>query len=309
MPRWFLKPPRVKQHRVIPGAFQENFRRAPGCFTDWPKRYTRGSSNPVALHCGAALCRVAQEPNRNRKPEPSEPFFPKPKSEPEPSEPFFRNRNRNWNRPILKHRKTPFPRGTATGTARTVPPPNRNRTEPNRGNPDSVALNSPEFVRQSKTRLTWIARIAQIARIARIDFRKSIIARLGFESQFLQYLTLKVNFCNSWVENGDSDCSYWPIRVAESQFLSFGARKRRLGLFGLQHWLLKVNYWVSGPEKHKKTTRIARLAFQSQLLQHLTLKVNFSNPRNPSNPSSLWRIDNSPNFPWREKFCLKRWYG
>ena len=31
---------------------------------------------------------VAQEPNRNRKPEPSEPFFPKPKAEPEPPEPF-----------------------------------------------------------------------------------------------------------------------------------------------------------------------------------------------------------------------------
>ena len=30
------------------------------------------------------LCRVAQESNRNQKPEPSEPFFPKPKAEPEP---------------------------------------------------------------------------------------------------------------------------------------------------------------------------------------------------------------------------------
>ena len=34
--------------------------------------------------------RVAQEPNRNRKPEPSEPFFLKPKAEPEPPEPFSR---------------------------------------------------------------------------------------------------------------------------------------------------------------------------------------------------------------------------
>ena len=45
------------------------------------------------------IFRVAQEPNRNRKPEPSEPFFPKPKAEPEPPEPFSRNRNRN--RPFL----------------------------------------------------------------------------------------------------------------------------------------------------------------------------------------------------------------
>ena len=47
------------------------------------------------------LNRVAQEPNRNRKPEPSEPFFPKPKAEPEPLEPFSRNCNRNRNRPFL----------------------------------------------------------------------------------------------------------------------------------------------------------------------------------------------------------------
>ena len=45
--------------------------------------------------------RVAQEPNR--KPEPSEPFFLKPKAEPEPPEPFSRNRNRNRNRPFLLH--------------------------------------------------------------------------------------------------------------------------------------------------------------------------------------------------------------
>ena len=36
------------------------------------------------------LSRVAQEPNRNRKPEPSEPFFPGTETaEPEPPEPFF----------------------------------------------------------------------------------------------------------------------------------------------------------------------------------------------------------------------------
>ena len=82
-----------------------------------------------------AIVRVAQEPNRNRKPEPSEPFFPKRKVEPEPPEPFSRNRNWNRNRPFLLNctetQKEPFCRGTA-GTE------NRNRlnpqtvTEPNR---------------------------------------------------------------------------------------------------------------------------------------------------------------------------------
>ena len=68
--------------------------------------------------------RVAQEPNRNRKPELSEPFFPKPKAVPEPPEPFSRNRNRNRNRPFLlnctEKQKNPFCKGTA-GTE------NRNR--------------------------------------------------------------------------------------------------------------------------------------------------------------------------------------
>ena len=72
-----------------------------------------------------AILRVAQEPNRNREPEPSEPLFPKPKAEPEPPEPFSRNRNRNRNRPFLlnytKTQKNPFDRGTA-GTE------NRNRS-------------------------------------------------------------------------------------------------------------------------------------------------------------------------------------
>ena len=36
----------------------------------------------------ALIFRVAQEPNRNRKPEPSEPFSQEPNSEPEPPEPF-----------------------------------------------------------------------------------------------------------------------------------------------------------------------------------------------------------------------------
>ena len=83
------------------------------------------------------LSRPAQEPNRNRKPEPSEPFSQEPNAEPEPPEPFSRNRNRN--RPlceiVLKHRKPPSleePPEPKTGTARTVPSPNRNRTQPNR---------------------------------------------------------------------------------------------------------------------------------------------------------------------------------
>ena len=56
----------------------------------------------------------------------------------------FQNRNRNRNRPlcetVLKHTKTlslKEPPEPKTGTARTVPSPNRNRTEPNRGQPVS----------------------------------------------------------------------------------------------------------------------------------------------------------------------------
>ena len=76
------------------------------------------------------LSRVAQEPNRNRELERSEPFFPKPKAEPEPPEPFSRNRNRNRNHPFLldcaETQKNLFCRGTAeTG--------NRNRS--NRSTP------------------------------------------------------------------------------------------------------------------------------------------------------------------------------
>ena len=74
------------------------------------------------------------------------PFFPKPKVEPEPPEPFSRNRNRNRNRPSLLNctetQKAPFCRGTARTenrkTARNLSPPNRNRTEPNRGLPERV---------------------------------------------------------------------------------------------------------------------------------------------------------------------------
>ena len=67
-------------------------------------------------------------------------FFPKPKAE--PPEPFSRNRNRN--RSFLSNctetPKIPFkeePPEPKTGAARTVPSPNRNRTEPNRGLPAS----------------------------------------------------------------------------------------------------------------------------------------------------------------------------
>ena len=76
--------------------------------------------------------RVAQEPNRNRKPEQSEPFFPKPKAEPEPPEPFSRNRNPNRNRPFLLNlycnTGKPFCRGTAGTENRNRS--NRSTTEP-----------------------------------------------------------------------------------------------------------------------------------------------------------------------------------
>ena len=65
-----------------------------------------------------------QEPNRNRKPEPSEPFFQEPKEEPEPSEPFFRNRNRNRPFPLNNvETEKSFQRGTI-GTE------SRNRSNP-----------------------------------------------------------------------------------------------------------------------------------------------------------------------------------
>ena len=72
--------------------------------------------------------------NRNRRNR----FFPKPKAEPEPPEPFSRNRHRNRNRPFpvklywkqIKRLFTEEPSEPKTGTARTAPPPNRNRTEP-----------------------------------------------------------------------------------------------------------------------------------------------------------------------------------
>ena len=74
--------------------------------------------------------RMAQEPNRNRKPEPLEPFFPKPKEEPEPQEPFSRTETGTGTVLFLLNctgtQKNPFCRRTA-GTE------NRNRS--NRSTP------------------------------------------------------------------------------------------------------------------------------------------------------------------------------
>ena len=72
--------------------------------------------------------RMAQEPNQNRKPEPSEPFLQEPKEEPQPPEPFLKKRNRKRNRTsaktLAKYRdtlSTKEPSEPKTGTARTVP--------------------------------------------------------------------------------------------------------------------------------------------------------------------------------------------
>ena len=75
--------------------------------------------------------RVAQEPNWNRKLEPSEPFFLKPKAEPEPPEPFTRNQSRN--RPSLLNCTEKQTNHFCRGTARTE---NRNRW--NRSTPQTV---------------------------------------------------------------------------------------------------------------------------------------------------------------------------
>ena len=71
---------------------------------------------------------LEQEPNRNRKPEPPEPFFQEPKEEPEPPEPFFGNRNRN-RRSLLNSTETQE-KDLRRGTART-----ENRKRSNRSNP------------------------------------------------------------------------------------------------------------------------------------------------------------------------------
>ena len=107
---------------------------------------------PSGLRSSQKLFRVAQEPNRNREPEPSEPFFPKPKAEPEPPEPFSRNRNRNRNRPFLlncaqnkeklvlqRNRRNRKPEPLEPFHRRTV-------TEPNRGLPDYCEINSENTI-------------------------------------------------------------------------------------------------------------------------------------------------------------------
>ena len=102
-----------------------------------------------------------------REPEPLELFLPKPKVEPEPPEPFSRNRNRN--RPSLLNctetQKNPFAEELPepkTGTARTLPPSNRNQTEPNRGLPvlSSFFIGRPRTSSQGRTlgvpKGTWL---------------------------------------------------------------------------------------------------------------------------------------------------------
>ena len=73
-----------------------------------------------------------------------------PKDEPEPLEPVFRTETRTGILPLaLKHRKPPFPRGTAgpkTETAQTVPPQNCNRTEPNWGHTEKSLKISGSFL-------------------------------------------------------------------------------------------------------------------------------------------------------------------
>ena len=69
--------------------------------------------------------------------------FQEPKLEPEPSFPV----KLYWN--TQKPFFTEEPPEPKTGTARTVPPPNRNRTEPNRGNPDQRGgRNAASFSRE-----------------------------------------------------------------------------------------------------------------------------------------------------------------
>ena len=73
--------------------------------------------------------------NRNRKSATSEPFLQQPKTlnEPEPWEPLSRIHPCLSIQTLLKYRETPSPKEPSkpkTGTARTVPCTNRNRTEP-----------------------------------------------------------------------------------------------------------------------------------------------------------------------------------
>ena len=72
----------------------------------WGRVSGTSGTSPDKFH----ISKVAQEPNRNRKPEPSEPFFPEPKAELEPPEPFSRNRKLELEpsfpvKNVLKYRK------------------------------------------------------------------------------------------------------------------------------------------------------------------------------------------------------------
>ena len=98
-----------------------------------------------------------KEPNRNRKPEPSEPFFPKPKAELEPPEPFSRNRNRNRNRPFLLNSTDNKEKLVSQGNRRNRKPEPlepfhpRTVTEPNRTEASLLfreRKTSPKFFRR-----------------------------------------------------------------------------------------------------------------------------------------------------------------
>ena len=112
-----------------------------------------GSSNPRPSKYPsiAESCRVAQEPNRNRKPEPSEPFSQEPNAEPEPPEPFSRNRNQN--RPlcetVLKHtKKTLLKRNRRNRKPEPLEPFHpQTVTEPNRTGATLILRNRFQFLR------------------------------------------------------------------------------------------------------------------------------------------------------------------
>ena len=82
------------------------------------------------------FCRVGQELNQDRKPEPLEPFFPGTKGGTGAAGTCFsgtETRTVTLCQTVPKHRDPPSPQEPSelkTGTAGTVPPPNHNRPEP-----------------------------------------------------------------------------------------------------------------------------------------------------------------------------------
>ena len=127
------------------------------CFASEKRRRQQTSSLRAPHPHTSNILKVQGGPgtgNRNRKPEPSEPFsqepnaernrFPGTKPEPEPSS-LLNCTETHKNPPSLEEPLEP-----KTGTARTVPSPNRNRTEPNRGHPEGsefdlrLGMPSPE---------------------------------------------------------------------------------------------------------------------------------------------------------------------